>query len=68
MPRKSLMPHLDARPEPDPEIAKLVEAGANGIANGKGVYDWSQRDGKALIQARMEELFRWLKADQARRR
>ncbi|HEY3148826.1 MAG TPA: 3-hydroxyacyl-CoA dehydrogenase NAD-binding domain-containing protein [Dongiaceae bacterium] len=65
---KSLMPDLDARPEPDPAIAKLVEAGANGIANGKGVYDWSQRDGQALLAARMEELFRWLKADKARKR
>ncbi len=64
---KSLMPHLDARPEPDPAIARLVADGANGIANGKGVHDWSQRDGQALIAARMEELFRWLKADKARR-
>ena len=64
---KSLMPYLDARPEPDPAIAGLVEGGANGIANGKGVYDWSQRDGQALIAARMEELFRWLKADKARK-
>lgn len=63
---KSLIPHLDARPEPDPAIARLVAAGANGIANGKGVRDWSQRDGEALIAARMEELFRWLKADKAR--
>jgi 3-hydroxybutyryl-CoA dehydrogenase len=64
---KSLMPHLDARPEPDPEIARLVAAGANGIANGKGVHDWTRRDGQALIAARMEELFRWLKADRARK-
>lgn len=65
---KSLMPYLDARPEPDPAIAKLVAGGANGIANGKGVHDWSQRDGQALLAARMEELFRWLKADRARKR
>ena len=65
---KSLMPHLDARPEPDPAIARLVADGANGIANGKGVHDWSQRDGQALIAARMEELFRWLKVDKARKR
>jgi len=65
---KSLMPHLDARPEPDPAIARLVAAGANGIANGKGVYDWSRRDGQALLAARMEELFRWLKADKARKK
>ncbi|HET6158944.1 MAG TPA: 3-hydroxyacyl-CoA dehydrogenase NAD-binding domain-containing protein [Dongiaceae bacterium] len=64
---KSLMPHLDARPEPDPAIARLIAEGANGIANGKGVYDWSQRDGQALLSARMEELFRWLKADRARK-
>ncbi len=64
---KSLIPHLDARPEPDPAIAKLVADGANGIANGRGVRDWTERDGQALIAARMEELFRWLKADRARK-
>ena len=64
---KSLIPHLDARPEPDPAIAKLVADGANGIANGRGVRSWTERDGQALIAARMEELFRWLKADRARK-
>ncbi len=63
---KSLIPHLDARPEPDPAIARLVAEGANGIANGRGVREWTERDGRALIAARMEELFRWLKADRAR--
>jgi 3-hydroxybutyryl-CoA dehydrogenase len=63
---KSLMPHLDTKPEPPAAIAELVEKGANGIANGQGVYDWSKRDGAKLIAARMEELFRWLKADKAR--
>ncbi|MBL9033127.1 MAG: hypothetical protein JNN33_00100, partial [Rhodospirillaceae bacterium] len=64
---KSLIPHLDVAPEPAKAVADLVAAGANGIANGRGVYDWSQRDGTALIAARMEELFRWLKADKARK-
>jgi 3-hydroxybutyryl-CoA dehydrogenase len=64
---RSLMPHLDARPEPDPAIARLVADGANGIANGRGVRQWSERDGQALIAARMEDLFRWLKADRARK-
>lgn len=64
---KSLIPHLDARPEPDPAVAKLVAGGANGIANGRGVRSWTERDGQALIAARMEELFRWLKADRARK-
>ena len=41
--------------------------GANGIANGRGVRQWTERDGQALIAARMEELFRWLKADRARK-
>ena len=63
---RSLMPHLDTNPEPAAAIAELVAQGANGIANGKGVYDWSKRDGAHLITARMEELFRWLKADKAR--
>ncbi len=53
--------------EPPAAIAELVAKGANGLANGQGVYDWSKRDGDALIAARMEELFRWLKADKARR-
>ena len=60
------MPHLDTNPEPPAAIAELVARGANGIANGQGVCDWSKRDGAQLIAARMEELFRWLKADKAR--
>lgn len=63
---KSLMPHLDINPEPPAAIAELVAKGANGISNGQGVYDWSQRDGAQLIAARMDELFRWLKADKER--
>lgn len=60
---KSLMPHLDAAPEPAAEVAALVADGADGL----GVYDWSKRDGKGLVAARMEELFRWLKADRERK-
>jgi 3-hydroxybutyryl-CoA dehydrogenase len=63
----SLMPDLETSPRPAQKIAELVERGANGLANGRGVYDWSKRDGKALVKARMEELFRWLKHDRARR-
>lgn len=64
---KSLMPHLDTGAEPAAAIADLVAQGADGLANGRGVHDWSKRDGAALIKARMDELFRWLKADRARR-
>jgi 3-hydroxybutyryl-CoA dehydrogenase len=64
---RSLMPHLDTGAEPAAAIAELVAQGADGLANGRGVHDWSKRDGPALIKARMDELFRWLKADRARR-
>lgn len=61
----SLMPHLDAAPLPADAVRRLVEDGANGLANGRGVYDWSKRDGQALVAQRFDELFRWLKADKA---
>jgi 3-hydroxybutyryl-CoA dehydrogenase len=60
---KSLMPDLDTSPVPHGRIAELVEGGANGFANGRGVYDWSRHDGHALVAERMRELFRWLKQD-----
>jgi 3-hydroxybutyryl-CoA dehydrogenase len=64
---KSLMPDLETAPEPPAKLAELVKSGANGLANGRGVYDWSKREGKALLAARMEELFRWLKHDRSQR-
>src|SRR5439155_11210364 len=45
----SLLPDLDTASEPPREIAQLVTEGANGLANGRGIYDWSRRDGKALV-------------------
>lgn len=65
---KSLIPDLETAAEPPAEIAELVDKGANGLANGRGVYDWSKRDGGALIAARMGELFRWLKHDREKAR
>ena len=56
---KSLMPDLETSAAPHGKIAKMVDEGANG----RGVYDWSQRDGKALVAERMNELFRRLKDD-----
>ncbi|MBV9524099.1 MAG: NAD(P)-binding domain-containing protein [Alphaproteobacteria bacterium] len=58
-----LQPDLDASPLPPSAIAQLVGAGKRGLQNGAGVYDWSQRDGAALLEARREELIRWLKRD-----
>lgn len=63
---RSLMPHLETAPEPAQAVAQLVAGGADGLGNLRGVYDWSTRDGDALLRARMDELFRWLKADRAR--
>lgn len=64
---KSLMPDLDVSPAPAEGIAKLVGEGANGFGSGRGVYDWSRKDGKALLKDRMDELFRWLKVDAERK-
>ncbi|HVL58700.1 MAG TPA: 3-hydroxyacyl-CoA dehydrogenase family protein [Burkholderiaceae bacterium] len=64
---KSLMPHLDAAPEPAAAVAKRVAEGCDGLGNGRGIYDWSKRDGAALVKARMDELFRWLAVDKARK-
>jgi 3-hydroxybutyryl-CoA dehydrogenase len=60
-----LQPTLDVRPEPPPEVAKLAAEGHRGQPSGRGIYDWQKRDGDALLAARREELFRWLKADKA---
>ena len=65
---RSLMPDLDRGPEPAEAIAKLVADGANGLANKRGVHDWTKRDGDRLLAARMAELFRWLKHDRERSR
>lgn len=61
----SLMPHLDTSPKPADAVKQLVDAGANGLANARGVYDWKKRNGKGLVKARMDELFRWLAEDRA---
>jgi len=63
-----LQPHLDAAPTPPPALAALVAKGKRGLPSGAGIYDWSTRDGAALLAARQAELFRWLKADRAAKR
>jgi len=62
-----LQPSLDASPLPPPALDALVKAGHRGLPSGRGVYDWSRRDGMALLEARRAELIRWLKADRAAR-
>ncbi len=46
-----LLPDLDTAKSPPAAIGDLVGAGNFGLKSGKGVYDWSQRDGKALLAA-----------------
>ncbi len=57
-----LFPSLSTTKEPPPQMAKA----GRGLPGGRGIYDWSKRDGKALVAARYEELFRHLaKPDRA---
>jgi 3-hydroxyacyl-CoA dehydrogenase len=61
-----LFPELDASPTPPAAIRQLVGAGHRGLPSGRGVYDWSVRDGPALLAERTDELFRHLKRDKQR--
>lgn len=63
-----LFPELDTRAEPPAEIRALTEQGKRGLPSGQGVYDWSKRDGAALLDERMQELFRHLKRDMKARK
>lgn len=64
---KFLDPVIDTGAAPPPALDRLVADGHRGLPSGRGVYDWSQRDGGALLKARMDELARWLKADRDKR-
>jgi 3-hydroxybutyryl-CoA dehydrogenase len=62
-----LIPDLDRASFPSPKVGELVKAGHKGSSTGRGVYDWTKRDSKALLSARMNELLRWLAVDKAER-
>ena len=55
-----LFPDLDNTPVPPAEVSALVNDGHFGLKTGKGIYDWSQRDGQALLKARADRLFQHL--------
>jgi 3-hydroxybutyryl-CoA dehydrogenase len=55
-----LFPSLDTSPAPPAAMGELVREGHRGLPSGRGIYDWSRRDGPALVRARVEELFRHL--------
>ncbi|MBT7615569.1 MAG: 3-hydroxyacyl-CoA dehydrogenase family protein [Rhodospirillaceae bacterium] len=58
-----LYPALDNAAEPPAALTELVEAGHRGFKTGKGVYDWSQRDGQALAARRADRLFQHIAED-----
>ncbi len=58
-----LLPGLDTAKQPPAAIAALVKDGNFGLKSGKGVYDWSRRDGKALLAARAGKLFQHMAED-----
>ncbi|MEZ5773307.1 MAG: 3-hydroxyacyl-CoA dehydrogenase family protein [Hyphomicrobiaceae bacterium] len=58
-----LQPHLDRSADPPEAVGRIVAEGQRGPSTGRGVYDWTKRDGDRLLKARRAELFRWLKAD-----
>ena len=60
-------PHIEDAKAPPQKLIDLVAKGHRGLPTGHGIYDWTKRDGAALQEARMEELFRWLKRDRAAR-
>ena len=62
-----LIPHLYTGSQPASAVTALVEAGHRGLPSGRGVYDWSARDGAALLREREEELFRHLARDRSER-
>jgi 3-hydroxybutyryl-CoA dehydrogenase len=58
-----LFPELDASSAPPDKLGELVRAGHRGLSTRQGIYDWSRRDGQALVEARVEELFRHLRGN-----
>jgi 3-hydroxybutyryl-CoA dehydrogenase len=58
-----LFPGLDRSEAPPRAMADLVRAGHRGVSTGRGIHDWTKRDGRALAAARIEELFRHLHRD-----
>ncbi len=58
-----LLPDIETARVPPQVVSDLVKAGNFGLKSGKGLYDWSTRDGKALLAARADKLFQHLRED-----
>jgi 3-hydroxybutyryl-CoA dehydrogenase len=61
-----LLPDLDTAKAPPEAVGELVRQGHLGLKSGRGIYDWSERDGKALLAARADRLFRHRAEDDGR--
>lgn len=48
----TVLPDIDNRPGPNPYLTKLKESGNLGYKTGKGFYDWTQKDMRALEEKR----------------
>jgi 3-hydroxybutyryl-CoA dehydrogenase len=60
-----LFPSLDNIIAPPEAVTALVRDGHYGLKTGKGIYDWSKRDGAALLARRADRLFEHLAEDAA---
>ncbi len=58
-----LFPSLNTDKKPPKAVTELVEQGCFGLKTGKGIYDWSKRDGKALQAKRADRLFQHMAED-----
>jgi 3-hydroxybutyryl-CoA dehydrogenase len=60
-----LFPDLENAKQPPEALTALVREGHYGLKTGRGVYDWSEKDGQALLKARADRLFQHKAEDDA---
>ena len=57
----TVLPDIDNRPGPNPYLTEKLKKGDKGYKTGKGFYDWSRKDMKALEQNRNQFIIQALK-------
>jgi 3-hydroxybutyryl-CoA dehydrogenase len=57
----TVLPGIDNRPGPNPYLTELKESGNLGYKTGKGFYDWSKKDMRALEERRNSFIINALK-------